>query len=72
MRRRQRGGLVVDLGNGSATITTDDGKHGGTWSGVTTRGVRAAIGREGWRIVGSLKLAPARNGFVARVKRGAS
>lgn len=69
MRRRQRGGIVVDLGNGSATITTDDGKHAGTWSGVTTRGVTKAIRSDGWRIVGSLKLAPARNGFVARVKR---
>lgn len=69
MSRRERGGLVVDLGNGSATITTDDGRHAGTWSGVTTRGVAKVIRRDGWRIVGSLKLAPARNGFVARVKR---
>jgi hypothetical protein len=60
---------VVDLGNGSATITTDDGRHAGTWSGVTTRGVAKAIRADGWRIVGGLKLAPARNGFVARVKR---
>ncbi len=52
MRRRQRGTVVVDLGNGSATITVDDGRHGGTWSGVTRRGVAGAIGRDGWRLVG--------------------
>lgn len=69
MTRRERGGLVVDLGNGSATITADDGRHAGTWSGVTTRGVAGAIRSDGWRIVGSFKIAPARNGFVARVKR---
>jgi hypothetical protein len=60
---------VVDLGNGSATITLDNGEHAGTWSGVTTCGVAKAIRSDGWRIVGSLKIAPARNGFVARVKR---
>lgn len=66
---RERGGLVVDLGNGSATITTDDGRHGGTYSGVTRRGVAAAIRRDGWRIVGSLKTSPTANGAVGRVKR---
>jgi hypothetical protein len=66
---RQRGTVVVDLGNGSATITTDDGKHGGTWSGVTRRGVAKAIGADGWRLVGSLKTSPANNGAIGRVKR---
>jgi hypothetical protein len=66
---RQRGTVVVDLGNGSATITTDDGKHGGTWSGVTRRGVAKAISADGWRLVGSLKISPANNGAIGRVKR---
>ena len=61
--------MVVDLGNGSATITTDDGKHAGTWSGVTTRGMPKAIRGDGWRLVGSLKISPALNGFIGRVKR---
>lgn len=67
---RERGGIVVDLGNGSATITTDDGRHGGTWSGVTRRGVAKAIAKDGWRLVGSLKTSPAENGAIGRVKRG--
>ena len=61
--------MVVDLGRGSATITTDDGKHGGTWSGVTRRDAAEAISRDGWRIVGELKTSPAENGAVGRVKR---
>jgi hypothetical protein len=69
VRRRQRGGIVVNLGNGSATITTDDGQHAGTWSGVTTRGVARAIRSDGWRIVGGLKISPHENGFIGRVKR---
>jgi len=67
--RRQRGGIVVDLGRGAATITTDDGKHAGTWSGVTRRGVAKAIRADGWRIVGSLKISPFENGAIGRVKR---
>jgi hypothetical protein len=61
--------VVVDLGNGSATVTVDDGRHGGTWSGVTRRGVAEAIGRDGWRLVGDLKTSPYANGAVGRVKR---
>lgn len=66
---RQRGTVVVDLGNGSATITTDDGKWAGTWSGVTRRSVAAKIEKDGWTIVGQLKTSPAENGAVGRVKR---
>jgi hypothetical protein len=61
--------VVVDLGRGSAIITTDDGKHGGTWSGVTRLGVADAIAADRWRLVGDLKTSPAENGAVGRVKR---
>lgn len=69
MKRRQRRTVVVDLGNGSATISTDDGKHGGTWSGVTRRSVAKAIASDGWRLVGKLTISPAHNGAIGRVKR---
>jgi hypothetical protein len=66
----KRGTVVVDLGNGSATITIDDGRHGGTWSGVTRRGTSAAIASDGWRLSGEMRLSPADNGFTADVQRG--
>lgn len=63
------GKVVVDLGNGSATITTTDGRHGGTWSGVTRRKVAAAIAVDGWRLIGPLRPSPARNGAIGLVRR---
>ncbi|WP_221568956.1 hypothetical protein [Alkalihalobacillus sp. TS-13] len=52
-----KGRVIVDLSNGSATIINDNGKHEGTFSGVTRRGTEAAITRDGWRFVPGSKWA---------------
>lgn len=65
----KRGRVVVDLGNGSATVTESDGKHGGTWSGVTRRGTDAAIAADGWSRTGEFEISPTDNGFTADVEK---
>lgn len=67
---RQHGRAVVDLGNGSATITLDNDQHAGTWSGVTRRGTDAAIATDGWTRMSEWQISPADNGFTADVQRG--
>jgi len=64
-----KGTVRVDLGNGSATITGDDGSWQGTWSNVTGRGVPVALAGSGWRLIGKLRISPADNGYIGRVEK---
>lgn len=66
----KRGKVVVDLGNGSATITNENGDWQGTWSGVTRRGTADAIASDGWRLTSKMQISPADNGSVADVAKG--
>lgn len=65
----RRGRVVVDLGNGSATVVDSAGKHAGTWSGVTRRDTDVAIAKNGWRRASEFEISPADNGFTADVER---
>lgn len=66
--------VTVDLGYGVATILTSDGRHEGTWSGVTRCGVDALVANDaldGWRFTPGhdWQLAPEQNGFTRELTK---
>lgn len=66
--------VTVDLGYGVATILTPDGRHEGTWSGVTRRSVEELAttnALDGWRFAPGHDwlLAPEQNGFTRELTK---
>ena len=60
-----KGKIHVDLGNKSAEITDSEGKHVGTWSGVTRSSAEEVTNT---KRVSEWKLDGEANGFIADVE----